>query len=145
MLRTEMQSLARARGISDQVRFLGVVSDVRTVLAASDISVIPSTSETFSMAMLEALAMGVPIVATDVGGAAEAVTHQVTGLLVTAGDSDALASAFELMIQNDDARLAMSEFGRHVVASKFSQETMVTRTEQLLCRTAFEGLKINLV
>lgn len=132
-LRVKMELFAKETGLSKQVLFLGVLKDVRPVLAASDISIIASTAvETFSLAMLESLAMGVPMVATDIGGASEAIQHGQTGLLVPSGDSNSLASAIERLILDGSARKRMGESGRLLVEEKFRQTRMRAATRAVL-------------
>jgi glycosyltransferase involved in cell wall biosynthesis len=95
----EIQELVKAKKLEKRVRFLGLMPDVRPVLAASDVSVLSSTSvETFSMAMLESMSMQVPMVATDMGGLDEAIKPGETGVLVNAGDPHALAQGIARLI-----------------------------------------------
>lgn len=131
-LHEEMKLFVQETRLCEQVLFLGVLNDVRSVLAASDISIIASTAETFSMAMLESLAMGVPMVATDIGGASEAIQHGQTGLLVPSGDSTSLASAIERLILDGNARKRMGESGRLLVEEKFRQTGMRAATRAVL-------------
>lgn len=128
-LREEMGSLAQQMGLTKKVLFLGAVADVRSVLMASDVSVIASTAvETFSMAMLESLAMGVPMVATDIGGTREAILDRTTGLLVEPGDVTQLAEALSWMRINNEHRLAMGVAARELVVQKFTRERMLSGT-----------------
>jgi len=132
VLRKEMELLAAEAGLSRHVIFLGLLSDVRPLLAASDVSVIASTAvETFSIAMLESLAMGVPMVATDIGGTAEAIREPHTGLLVPADDVERLAGALERMRSVPRARHTMGEAGRGLVMREFSSATMTDATARL--------------
>lgn len=135
-LRDETQSLVDRIELAERVLFLGVMDDVRSVLVASDVSVIASTAETFSMAMLESLAMGIPMVATDIGGAREAVLDGTTGLLVNCGDATQLANALTRMLVSDEQRLAMGITGRKLVGTQFTQERMLSATSELLSCTA---------
>lgn len=86
---------ARAAGLGDQMRFLGRRRDARSFIAASDIVVNPSDVEGLPVALLEALALERPVVATEVGGVPSVVQHMRTGLLVPPGDAAALAKAME--------------------------------------------------
>jgi len=126
------EACVRQHGIEQNVRFLGTRGDVRTVLAASDVSVMPSTSETFSMAMLESLAMGVPVIATDVGGAMEAVKPGITGLLVPVGDDRALAQSIMELARDPEMRSHIGARGRTEVCEKFTYQMMVENTRHVL-------------
>ena len=89
--RPGIEAAVHAAGLDDRVFFLGNVADVRPVIVASISTVLPSTSvETFSMAMLESMALEVPMIATTIGGLGEAIIHRVTGLLCPPGDAASL-------------------------------------------------------
>ena len=127
-LREDIQLLREQIGLRENVLFLGSMNDVRPVLAASDISVLASTAvETFSMAMLESLAMGVPMVATNIGGTGEAVIDGVTGLLVNPGDVDQLSHALSTVTDHAQ-RSAMRRAARQLVITSFSEVRMLSET-----------------
>lgn len=109
--RPALEALAHELGLGDVVRFLGVRSDVAALLAASDVYVHPSLSEALPTSVLEAMAVGVPVVATDVGGVSEIVAHGQTGLLVPAGRPDRLAEAM-LQLMDPGLRMSMGASGR---------------------------------
>src|SRR5262249_56746103 len=92
-LRESLAGQARTLGVEDSVRFEGTVADVRPVLAAMDVFVLPSRAEGMSNALLEAMAAGRPVVATAVGGNTEVVTDGETGLLVPPANPAAIARA----------------------------------------------------
>ena len=123
------QAAERAR-IDSMVHFAGVVEDVRPWLSAFDLLVQPSRSEGLALAVLEAMAMGVAVLATDVGGMAEAVEDGVTGRLVPAGDTEALAAALSEVLGD---RSALLEFGRSATkrVRGFSMECKVSDLETL--------------
>ncbi len=123
-------------GVQDRIRLLGAVDDVRPVLAAADVAVLPSIAETFSMAMLEAMSMGLPVVGSDVGGMGEAVEPGVTGDLVSPGDPAALAGALERLLADEDGRQRMGMAGRAVVERRFTRKSMVDATQDLLAEVA---------
>jgi glycosyltransferase involved in cell wall biosynthesis len=132
-LREEMETTAKETGLSEKVLFLGVIHDVRPLLAASDISIIASTAvETFSMAMLESLAMGVPMVMTDIGGAREAIYPGNTGVLVQAGDTQALANGILELAKDTARREMMGTHARRFVCDAFTRERMIRETAQVL-------------
>lgn len=132
-LRAVIADMVRERGIEEQVRFLGSIADVRPVLAASDISVLSSTAvETFSIAMLESLSMQVPMIGTDMGGTAEGVLHDKTGMIVPPGNQEELACALAALLIDDGKRRAMGEAGRKLVKEKFTKLNMVQETAAVI-------------
>lgn len=132
-LRLEVEERVRKASLSNRVHFLGTLADVRPVLAASDCSVLASIAvETFSIAMLESLAMRVPVVATDIGGTSEAVLPGQTGLLVPAKDPDAMANALHSILEHREGCEAMGAAGRNLVMQDFNAASMIGETERLL-------------
>lgn len=134
----ELQGLVRDLNLSANFHFAGGVSNLREHLAGADIFVLPSRSEGFSNAIVEAMAAGLPVVATNVGGNAEAVENEVSGFIVPAEDPQALADAV-LQLLCDPARAKlMGEAGKKLVADKFTTEAMMQRIttvyNQLLTR-----------
>jgi len=108
-LEVSLKEQAKRLGIEDRVRFLGMRQDVPRFLAVMDVFVLPSLSEGLSMALLEAMASGKPVVATRVGGNPELVNHGRTGLLVNSEDAQDLA---ESLIKILSDRVMLHEFGR---------------------------------
>ena len=86
------RELVDTLGLSDSVRYVGVVDEVAPLLKAADLLLLPSETESFGLVALEAMASGVPVVATDVGGLPEVVEHGITGYLAPVGDVDAMAA-----------------------------------------------------
>lgn len=123
---------ALARATDGAVRVLGQRSDVVDILGAADTVCLSSDTEALPMVVLEAMALGKPVVATDVGGISDAVEHEETGLLVRAGDPAELASA--LLRLADSPRLAMRLGGRarQLRATRFSSDRMVDDYARLL-------------
>jgi glycosyltransferase involved in cell wall biosynthesis len=111
---------------------------VSDLLAISDVCVLSSTAEGFSNSILEYMAAARPVVATNVGGAREAVGEGETGYLVEAGDDETMAASILLLLKDPEAARRMGERGRQVVLKKFSCEAQLERTgalyEQLLTR-----------
>ena len=132
-LRSSVESLVDQLGLRDRVHFLGNIEDVRPLLRATDITVLASTAvETFSIAMLESMAMGVPMVAPDIGGLSEAIVHDQTGWLYPAGDVDRLA---DLLAEGarDRAKLrTMGASAHRIVEQYFSRDIMAELTSSLL-------------
>lgn len=131
-IRFSIEEQTRQKQLDGCIRFLGNITDVRPLLAGSNISVLASTTETFSMAMLESLAMEVPMVATDVGGASEAIQDGRTGLLVPPDDVNALASAIEHLIKDHSFRSQMGQSGRVLIKERFAQRGMHVATSEVL-------------
>lgn len=102
--RAALLALAVELGVTDRVRLLGQISEVPTFLAEIDVLAIPSRSEGLPLALLEAMHVGTPVVATDVGSIPDAVTDGETGLLVPAGDPAALADAIGALLGNLNLR-----------------------------------------
>jgi glycosyltransferase involved in cell wall biosynthesis len=121
----ELQALIRELNLSGKFIFAGGVADLREHLSAADIFVLPSRSEGFSNALVEAMAASLPIVATGVGGNAEAVEDGVNGLIVPSDDVDALADAMLRLISNPLEAKAMGAAGREIAANRFTIEAMM--------------------
>lgn len=130
-LRGSLESQAAALGIADAVRFLGDRGDVRELLQAFDIFALSSLSEGYSMALLEACASGLPIVATDVGGNREIVVDGRNGLLVPPARDDALADGFGTLLRDPAGAAAMGTGGREWALREASVETMARRYDAL--------------
>jgi hypothetical protein len=106
-------------GLSDRVELLGARADIPELLARADVFVLSSRSEGFPVSVLEAMAAGLPVVATNVGGVAEAVDHGKTGFLVPAGDSQALARAVERLVADPRLRRRLGAAGRSMARALF--------------------------
>ena len=126
-----LESLARRRGLGQRVRFLGHREDVAALLPALDLLALSSHWEGMPNAVLEAMAAGLPVVATAVGGAPEVVVDGVTGLLVPPRDPQALAQAIAGLLSDPERRRRMGRAGRERAAAHFRVEQMVERTERL--------------
>jgi len=130
-----IMKLVEEKKLQHRVTFLGNVADVRPVLAASDVSVLCSTAvETFSIAMLESLSMGVPMVASDIGGLSEAIVPGEMGYLVPVGCAKALSSTIAKILGDPIHLDRMRKNCREIVLSNFSEQSMVKDTELLMAR-----------
>lgn len=122
--RSALAAQARQLGVDSIVEFAGATDDVRPWLQAADLFVLPSRSEGISLALLEAMACGIPVVATDVGGNHEVIRSNTVGALVAAEQPEQLAAAMVKLLLAPDARRAMGAAGRIEVESRFdSQQT----------------------
>jgi glycosyltransferase involved in cell wall biosynthesis len=129
-----LRTLSRELNVADRVRFTGFRRDVPEVLHASDLFVHASLTEGFPNAVLEAMAMGKPVVATDVGGVPELVLHGETGLLVPSGDEGALTQALLRLLGDPEARRRMGDAGRSRAQQCFDQKTQIAKLETYLER-----------
>ena len=130
------KKLAAELGVLDRLIFPGVKDNPADFIRASDLFVHPSRQEGFSNSILEAMAAGLPVVACDVGGNAEAVTDAVTGKLAPKEDAAALAEAIAYVLKDPAAMKAMGEAGRKKASEIFSIKRMVSGVEGLYERLA---------
>jgi glycosyltransferase involved in cell wall biosynthesis len=121
----ELQSLVRDLGLADHFHFAGGVTNLREHLSAADIFVLPSRSEGFSNAIVEAMAASLPVVATDVGGNAEAVKDGVSGFIVPSENPAALATAITQLLSDPSKAQEMGAAGKKLVAEKFTTDAMM--------------------
>jgi len=129
--REDLVKLAHELNLGSVVKFLGEVRDIPTLLARAGMFVLASKSEGISLTLLEAMARGLPVVATRVGGNPEVVLDGQTGILVPSDDSPALAEAIMRVREKfDDARL-MGRAGRKRVEEHFEIRGMIAQYEQL--------------
>jgi glycosyltransferase involved in cell wall biosynthesis len=136
--RARIEALVTELGLGSRVRFVGTATPLVELLPLADLFVLPSETESFGLAALEALACGVPVVATAVGGIPEVVRDGETGLLVPPEDPAALARAIESLLADEPRRVTMARCAREDALTRFSPEPAVTRYEGLL-RGAGEG------
>jgi glycosyltransferase involved in cell wall biosynthesis len=126
-----LRALASELGIADRLTFAGECHDIPRALAAMDVFALSSRSEGMSNAILEAMAAGLPVVATDVGGNPECVVHGATGFIVPPGDDEAMARCLLEVLSTPGLAAEMGEAGRARVAELFDVDGMVRRTVEL--------------
>lgn len=129
-LQGELEKQVQYSGISEIVRFLGWRPDVCRVMSAFDIFCLPSLNEGMGKVVVEAMAMGLPVVASDVGGIKNLVGDGENGLLVPPGNASALAAALDSMCNNPQKRRLMGASGRQKAPS-YSAAAMVAKIEKL--------------
>jgi L-malate glycosyltransferase len=129
--RNEWEELARQLGIASQTRFWGERHDITSVLAALDVVVSPSRSESLSNSILEAMAAARPVIATRVGGNPELVHDRETGLLVAPENEGALATAIETVLARPDLAREWGENARRIAQANFTLDRARERFEQL--------------
>lgn len=127
-LEAAIRARAARLGIAARVHFLGYLPDAAPALARAQIFVLPSRSEAFPRSVLEAMRAGLPVMASAVGGLAEAVDNKVNGVLVPHSDAGALSAALGELIRDACRRNQMGAAGRHIYDSRFRLERMVEST-----------------
>jgi glycosyltransferase involved in cell wall biosynthesis len=137
-LRPRLDALIATRGLADRVSLLGARDDVPRVLAQADVFVLSTRWEGFPLVIIEAMMCGLPVIATDVGGIAEAVEHQRTGMLVPPGRPDALADALNQMLNDGALRRINGEAGRQRALEQFTEARMVEQIDRVYTR-ALDG------
>lgn len=130
-LRKGLEEKASKLGLGSRMIFAGWRDDVPAILSMLDIMVLPSLNEAVGMALIEAQAEGIPVVATDVGGISEVVRDKVTGILVGPGDSDAIAGAVTGLLSDKSKLKEMGSSGKIWVRDKFNSKDMLKRTSDL--------------
>lgn len=130
-LAAEMKEMARHVGVAENIHFVGRCDDVPALLKVSYACVLTSTAEGFSNSILEYMAAGKPVVATNVGGASEAVIDSETGFLVASDDDKAMSDRLIELLDDKRKASALGENGRNVVREKFSQENQLRATIEL--------------
>jgi len=118
-LRDELEAYTAELGLTDQVVFTGFIDDPRAALAGFDLFALSSLHEGLPTVVIEAMASGVPVVATDVGGTGEIVTDGDDGILVPAGDPDALAGAISELVHDVERRKEMGRRASESVRRRF--------------------------
>jgi len=126
-LGAELHKSAEEAGFADNVLWLGERTDVQDLLNIVDVSVLPSHEEGFSNSLIEAMARGLPAVATTVGGNVEAILHEVTGLLVPPRNPQALADALFRLYEDPVLRQGLGASARARAVSEFSIDDCVGR------------------
>jgi glycosyltransferase involved in cell wall biosynthesis len=129
--RHELEAMARARGVAGIVEFVGHREDVPALLAAADVFVLPSRSEALPNSVIEAMAAGLPVVASAVGGLRNLIEHEHTGILVAPGDAEALADAILAIVREPARARALGSAARRDILARYSFERMVAAFEDL--------------
>jgi glycosyltransferase involved in cell wall biosynthesis len=128
-LREQLKEEVEQSGLAPYVSFFGFRKDVPELLSAAALFVLPSLREGFPLAIVEASAAGLPVIATDVGGNPEGVMNGETGLLVSPGDSEALAAAIIHLLTNPEKIKTMSVKARQLFIEKFDTKRMIEKIE----------------
>jgi glycosyltransferase involved in cell wall biosynthesis len=119
--------VAERYGVAAHCRFVGMRNDMPELYALMDVLVLPSYREGFPRAPMEASAMGVPAVVTDIRGCRETVDHGENGLLFPVGDADTLAQSLIELLQDDERRARMGRTGRRIAEDRFDEQKVFDR------------------
>jgi len=139
--RQELARQAERMGIQRRVRFLGTRPDVFRLLAAADVFVMPSLSEGMPVALLEAMGMGLPLVASALDGIASVITDGEQGVLVPPGDAEALAVALQELLARPELRRQLGERARRHVRAHYTLDRMCEQYEELFLQFAGGGVQ----
>jgi glycosyltransferase involved in cell wall biosynthesis len=142
--RDELESLAAELKLTERVRFLGEVRDVAKLLGQASMFVLPSQTEGISLTILEAMARGLPVLATKVGGNPEIIMNGTSGILVPPGNPSALAHGILELWANEDRALQLGRAARHRIEEHFDVRAMVAAYEALYasCRSDADVMSI---
>lgn len=127
----QLERLVVENGLQERFHFLGWVEDAEKLLSAIDVFVSASETESFGLAIAEAMAAGTPVVATATEGAREVVDDQQTGLLVPIGDVARIAESIAMLLSDGELRRQIGTRAREAVSTKFSLKRMVDQIEQI--------------
>jgi glycosyltransferase involved in cell wall biosynthesis len=132
--RAQLDRLARDLGVVDRVHFLGYMGEdaINKELRAADLFVLPSFVEGVPVSAMEAMAMGVPVIATNIGATSELVEDRKTGLLVRPSDAEALAEAVIMLIRDYDFRTRAAELARKKVTKEFEIQRETAKLNRYL-------------
>jgi glycosyltransferase involved in cell wall biosynthesis len=134
ILRTEMENYARELSITDRVIFTGWRRDLPRIYAGMKVLVVCSDNEGTPVSAIEAMASGVPVVATRVGGLPDIITDGETGYLVPPRDPEALAGAVLRLLQDPELASRMGQAGQTMARERFAVQRLITDTETLYLR-----------
>ncbi|MDQ7839612.1 MAG: glycosyltransferase family 4 protein [bacterium] len=133
-LRRALEQQAQRLGIADRVIFAGMRSDIPEQMAAMDLFVLPTLREGFGVVLAESMAMGVPVVASDIPALLEVVANGETGILLPPGDPERFAVAILDLLRDETRRLAMGAAGRRRVELLFDERQIFARIEATYTR-----------
>ncbi len=126
-----LREKARQLGLADRVHFAGYVADSREVYVASDVLLMPSRFEGLPMTLLEAMAMGLPVVASKLDGIAEVIADGHEGLLVESGDAGGFAESISRLLENPALGSELAGNARTKIEARFSVERMTSAVEAI--------------
>ncbi|MEW6066683.1 MAG: glycosyltransferase [Nitrospirota bacterium] len=130
-LKQKLEKYSEMLGLSEDIKFLGTRRDIPAILSAMDIFVLPSIWEGLCNALIEAMAAGKPIIATDIQPNKEIISSERLGMLIPPENSDAIASSIELLLNNKGIAENMRELSRKKVALDYNINTSIQKYESL--------------
>ena len=137
--RARIEQRCRQCGICDRITFIGNLPAVEEILVGADLFLLPSETESFGLAALEALSCEVPVIATEVGGLPEVVTHGENGFLLPLGDVDAMVEAALELLRDEPRRRRFGAAGRRRALENFSESDVVERYRGVYQRALESG------
>jgi glycosyltransferase involved in cell wall biosynthesis len=135
--------MVRDLGLAGRVHFLGWRDDLETILPELDMVICSSRNEGTPVALIEAMAAGVPVLSTDVGGVGDLVTHGTTGWLVPAGDPAALARGIRDLLEDAERRRLLAAAARPAALGAHGASGLIQRVEAMYTTLAAEKLRGN--
>lgn len=132
--KTALQSQIDQENLSQNVHLLGFRNDVLSLMNAGEIFVLPSLAEPFGLVILEAMALGKPVIATNTGGPPEIIDDGTTGILVPPGDANALAKALHTLIADKPVRDGFGQAGRERYNESFPPQRMASSVREIYAR-----------
>jgi glycosyltransferase involved in cell wall biosynthesis len=129
--RDRLEELAGRLGLGSRIHFLGWRVDLETILKELDVVICASRNEGTPVALIEAMAAGIPVLSTDVGGVADLVTHEETGWLVPSGDSEAMASAIRRLLSDRILSARLAAAGQVAALDRHDVARLISRVEVL--------------
>ncbi len=129
--RPELEAKIKNLGLEHVIILLGFNNDARSAIGGLDIFVLPSLKEGLPYAIMEAMTVGLPVIASNVGGIPDLVSHNETGMLVPPKNPKALAEAIRLLAQNRERRMTFGKRAGDIVRTKFPLHAMLEKTQQL--------------
>lgn len=127
----ELKNFVKVNGLGESIYFPGEIRNVHEYLQASDIFAFPSEKDAFPLAVVEAMACGLPVVATPVGGIQEIISHRHNGLLVEAGDSEQFHDAICTLIRDKALAASLGKMARQTVNERYSDDIVVAKHVEL--------------
>ncbi|MCK5586072.1 N-acetyl-alpha-D-glucosaminyl L-malate synthase BshA, partial [Candidatus Bipolaricaulota bacterium] len=125
------REMGQELGVLDRMKFVGIVDRVASLLARADLFLLPSSTESFGLVALEAMASGVPVIASDVGGIPEVIEHGRTGYLAPVGDVDAMSTYAIDLLQNEARHRQFGTEAQEQARQRFDYRLIVPQYEQL--------------
>jgi N-acetyl-alpha-D-glucosaminyl L-malate synthase BshA len=137
--RAQVEQYCREHSTCDRVHFVGSTTSIEEMLVGADLFLLPSETESFGLAALEAMSCEVPVIATAVGGLPEVVEHGVTGFLHPVGDVEAMAASAVELLRDPERRRRFGREARRQAVERFAEAAIVERYRELYRRVVGGG------